>query len=89
MFAQDEIMRVITPGSHGSTFGGNPLAAKVAIETLRALEEEDVIENAKVLGERFRSELRANLPEDVIPVVRGRGLMNAVCLHAGNVPRRM
>nr|BAN21227.1 ornithine aminotransferase [Riptortus pedestris] len=80
VLANDNVMNVITPGSHGSTFGGNPLATRLAITTLRLLKE-GAIDNAAVMGEKFRRELRNNLPKDVIPIVRGRGMMNAICVN--------
>lgn len=80
--ADHDIMGVFTPGSHGSTFGGNPLAAAVAIAALDVLDDENLAENARVLGERFRSEVvRARCPKMV--KVRGKGLLNAVVFEKG------
>ncbi|XP_014270600.1 ornithine aminotransferase, mitochondrial isoform X1 [Halyomorpha halys] len=81
ILSSDDIMSVLTPGSHGSTFGGNPLAAKLAISTLKVIKEEGVVENSRILGEKLRKELRNQLPEDVIPIVRGKGLMNALVVN--------
>lgn len=78
VLSSDDIMSVLTPGSHGSTFGGNPLAAKLAIATLQVLKEEGVVENSRILGEKFRKQLENQLDKDVIPIVRGKGLMNAI-----------
>lgn len=79
VLADDHIMLQIRPGEHGSTFGGNPLGCRVAIEALRVLEEEKLAENADRLGEMFRRGLR-NLPSDVIKSVRGKGLLNAIVI---------
>ena len=75
-----EVMDVITPGSHGSTYGGNPLGCKVAIEAVKVLLDEKLADRAQVLGERFRSELSAFCKDNApyIETVRGRGLLNAV-----------
>jgi ornithine--oxo-acid transaminase len=78
----DEIMLCIQPGEHGSTYGGNPLACAVAIAALEVLQEENLIENARVLGEVFRERMR-RLQEkrpDLISLVRGKGLLNAVVI---------
>jgi len=80
VLADDEIMLTIEPGQHGSTFGGNPLAARVAVAALEVLREEDLAENARRMGEIFRSELQA-LDHPMIELVRGRGLLNAVVVR--------
>lgn len=80
VLADDEIMLTIEPGQHGSTFGGNPLAARVAVAALEVLREEDLAENARHMGEIFRSELQA-LDHPMIELVRGRGLLNAVVVR--------
>ncbi len=77
VLCNDEIMLNIHPGEHGSTYGGNPLACKVAIAALKVLKEEKLAENAAKMGEIFRTELRKNLPM-WITEVRGKGLMNAM-----------
>jgi len=79
VLADDDIMDVIKPGQHGSTFGGNPLAARVAIAALEVVKNESLAENARKLGELFRTKMR-ELQEktDLIKKVRGRGLLNAV-----------
>ncbi|XP_074029160.1 ornithine aminotransferase, mitochondrial-like isoform X2 [Leptinotarsa decemlineata] len=79
--ANDDIMMVIEPGTHGSTFGGNPLASKVAIASLEVLEEENVAENALKMGNKFRAELRKKLNSKVVIEVRGKGLLNAIVIN--------
>ena len=79
VLADDEIMLTIKPGEHGSTYGGNPLASKVAIASLEVLKNERLAENAKVMGEYFRHELvKLNSPH--ITEVRGKGLLNAIVI---------
>jgi ornithine--oxo-acid transaminase len=75
-----EVMDVLKPGEHGSTFGGNPLACAVARMALRVLTEEGMIENAAVMGARLRDGLRS-IASPLVREVRGRGLMLAVALH--------
>jgi len=77
--ADDEIMLTIKPGEHGSTFGGNPLACKVAIAALEVIKNENLAENAKHLGEIFRKEMKS-IKSDMIELVRGKGLLNAVVI---------
>lgn len=79
--ANDEFMSVIEPGTHGSTFGGNPLGSKVAITALQILEEENVVENSYKMGELFRRELRKKLDPQFVIGVRGKGLMNAIVIN--------
>lgn len=82
VLANNEIMDVITPGSHGSTFGGNPVAAAVAIVALEVIKEEQLAENAMELGEVFREELNKFLPScDLVVKVRGKGLLNAIVIN--------
>jgi ornithine--oxo-acid transaminase len=77
VLADDEIMLTIKAGEHGSTYGGNPLACKVATTALQVLRDENMAENAQVLGELFRNELtKLNSPH--ILKVRGKGLLNAI-----------
>ncbi|WP_317124956.1 ornithine--oxo-acid transaminase [Taibaiella helva] len=83
VLADDEIMMTIKPGDHGSTYGGNPLACKVAIVALEVLKEEKMAENAAVLGEYFREQLRA-LNHPHIALVRGKGLLNAIVIRHDN-----
>jgi ornithine--oxo-acid transaminase len=79
VLADDEIMLVIKPGQHGSTFGGNPIAAKVAIAALEAVNDENLIQNARKLGAFFRSEMNRIISKsDLVLKVRGKGLLNAI-----------
>ncbi|XP_002164568.3 ornithine aminotransferase, mitochondrial isoform X1 [Hydra vulgaris] len=80
VLADDEVMLTIKPGQHGSTFGGNPLASKVAIASLEVLIEENLAENSMKLGNIFRNELSAKLNSKVATIVRGKGLLNAVVI---------
>ncbi len=80
VLADDEIMLTIKPGEHGSTFGGNPLACKVAVAALNVIKDEKLAENAENLGKIFRNELRA-IKSDMIELVRGKGLLNAVVIR--------
>ncbi|MDZ7743618.1 MAG: ornithine--oxo-acid transaminase [Bacteroidota bacterium] len=79
VLADDDIMLVIKPGQHGSTFGGNPVAARVAVEALKVVKDEKLAERATELGELFRSELK-KIDSDMIELVRGKGLLNAVVI---------
>ena len=83
VLADDDIMLCIKPGEHGSTFGGNPVAAKVAIAALEVVKEEKLAENADRLGKIFRKEL-SNIESDMIGIVRGKGLLNAVVVTPKN-----
>lgn len=83
VLADDEIMLGIKPGQHGSTYGGNPLACAVAIEALQVLKDEQMAENAEVMGELMRSELR-KLNSPFIKLVRGKGLLNAIVIDHSN-----
>ena len=83
VLADDEIMMCIRPGEHGSTFGGNPLANKVAIAALEVVKEEDLSDNAERLGKILRSEL-SNFENDMITLVRGKGLLNAIVIKPKN-----
>jgi ornithine--oxo-acid transaminase len=79
VLADDEIMLTIQPGEHGSTYGGSPLACRVAIESLEVLKDERLADNAHELGELFRAELLA-LRSPHVRQVRGRGLLNALVI---------
>lgn len=82
VLANNEIMEVIKPGQHGSTFGGNPLAAKVAIAALEVIKEEKLAENAYRLGELFRMEMNKIIEKtDLVTAVRGKGLLNAILIN--------
>ncbi|HUM53065.1 MAG TPA: ornithine--oxo-acid transaminase [Chitinophagales bacterium] len=82
VLANDEVMLCIKPGEHGSTFGGNPLACAVAMESLKVIVEEKLAENSDKMGEIFRTELR-NLNHPIIELVRGKGLLNAMVIKTG------
>lgn len=80
--ANDDIMGVIKPGTHGSTFGGNPVAAAVAIAALSVIKDENLAENAERLGKIFRSEMNNYIQNSKIAkLVRGKGLLNAVVIN--------
>lgn len=79
VLADDHIMLTIHPGEHGSTFGGNPIAAKVAMAALEVVRDEKLAENAQKMGEIFRSALRG-INSPYIELVRGKGLLNAVVI---------
>ena len=83
VLADDEIMLTIKPGQHGSTFGGNPVAAKVAVAALKVVKEENLAERAQYLGEIFRREMM-NMNSEMIETVRGKGLLNAVVIKPRN-----
>jgi ornithine--oxo-acid transaminase len=83
VLADDEIMLTIKPGEHGSTFGGNPLAGKVAIAALEVIREERLAEKAERLGRIFRDEMKA-IDSDMIELVRGKGLLNAIVIRPKN-----
>lgn len=79
VLADNDVMDVIKPGQHGSTFGGNPLAAKVAIAALEVVRDEHLAQNARKLGKLFREKMEALKSEtDLIKEVRGKGLLNAI-----------
>ena len=80
VLADDDIMLCIKPGEHGSTFGGNPLAAKVGIAALEVIKDEKLAENAEQLGKIFRAELR-NIKSTRIELIRGKGLLNAAIIR--------
>ncbi|MFA5816863.1 MAG: ornithine--oxo-acid transaminase [Bacteroidales bacterium] len=80
VLADDDIMLTIKPGEHGSTFGGNPMAAKVAIAALEVIKDEKLAENAERLGKIFRAEL-LNIKSDRIELIRGKGLLNAAIIR--------
>ena len=82
VLANDSIMNVIKPGQHGSTFGGNPIAAAVAVAALKVVVDENLAQNARVLGRLFRSKLTEYIKTSSIAnLVRGRGLLNAVVIN--------
>ncbi len=80
--ADDEVMLVIKPGEHGSTFGGNPLAAAVVMEALQVIKDERLVDNADRLGKVFRNRMNALIPKTRwINLVRGKGLLNAIVIN--------
>ena len=82
VLADDHIMEVIKPGQHGSTFGGNPIAAKVAVAALEVVSEENLIQNARRLGNLFRQEMNRIIEKtDLVVKVRGKGLLNAIIIN--------
>lgn len=82
VLANDDIMNVIKPGQHGSTFGGNPIAAAVAIAALEVVEDEKLAENAEAMGNLFREKLNEYIAKSTIAtLVRGKGLLNAVLIN--------
>jgi ornithine--oxo-acid transaminase len=83
VLADDEIMLTIKPGEHGSTYGGNPLAARVAMAALEVLKEEHLAERAAELGQKFRAELK-KIGSPMVELVRGKGLLNAIVIKPTN-----
>ena len=83
VLADDDVMLTIKPGEHGSTYGGNPLACKVAIAALTVLKEEKMAENAAIMGELLRTELKG-LNSPFIHIIRGKGLLNAIAIEHSN-----
>ncbi len=83
VLADDEIMLTIKPGEHGSTYGGNPIAARVAMAALDVLQDEKLVENSEKLGKIFRREMKA-IKSEMIEIVRGKGLLNAVAIKPTN-----
>lgn len=79
VLADDDIMLVIKPGEHGSTYGGNPVACKVAMEALQVVKDEQLEENAERLGKIFREEMR-KIDSEMVDLVRGKGLLNAIVI---------
>lgn len=81
-FANDEIMLTIAPGEHGSTYGGNPLACAVTIAALQVIDDEDLNENAEIMGRLFRNRMTDLQKQcSLIEVVRGKGLLNAIVIN--------
>lgn len=82
VLANDDVMDVIKPGQHGSTFGGNPVAAVVAMEALEVVKDEELAKNAEALGKLFRSELQKYIDNStIVKLVRGKGLLNAIVIN--------
>ncbi len=83
VLADDEVMLTIRPGQHGSTFGGNPIAAKIAVAALQVLKDEDLAKKADYLGNIFRKEMK-KMNSDLVTTVRGKGLLNAIVIKPKN-----
>lgn len=83
VLADDDIMLNIRPGEHGSTYGGNPLACKVAMSALQVLKDENMVQNAQYLGKYLRQEL-GKIKHPLIKQIRGKGLLNAIVLETDN-----
>jgi len=83
VLADDEIMLTVKPGEHGSTYGGNPIAAKVAIAALDVIQTEKLAENAEKMGKIFRKRMKS-IDSELIDIVRGKGLLNAVAIKPVN-----
>jgi ornithine--oxo-acid transaminase len=83
VLANDDIMLTIKPGEHGSTFGGNPIAARIGVAALTVVKEENLCERAEKMGKIFREELR-KIDSDMIELVRGKGLLNAIIIKPKN-----
>lgn len=83
VLADDEIMLCIKPGEHGSTYGGNPIAAKVSVAALEVVRDEKLAENAEKLGKVFRERMNG-IHSDMVELVRGKGLLNAVIIRPKN-----
>uniref|UniRef100_A0A1I7U976 Ornithine aminotransferase n=1 Tax=Caenorhabditis tropicalis TaxID=1561998 RepID=A0A1I7U976_9PELO len=81
VLCDDAVMMNIKPGEHGSTYGGNPLAAKVAIAALQILQDEKLVENSAKMGDLLMNKLKT-LPKDVVSVVRGKGLFCAIVINS-------
>ena len=79
VLADDEVMLTIKPGEHGSTFGGSPMAARVAMTSLEVIKEEKLADRSAYLGEIFREELK-KIDSDMVHIIRGKGLMNAMVI---------
>lgn len=83
VLANNEIMLTIKPGEHGSTYGGNPIAARVAMAALDVIQDENLVENSNRMGEIFRKEMKA-VDSKMIEIVRGKGLLNAIAVKPNN-----
>jgi ornithine--oxo-acid transaminase len=82
VLADDEVMMCIKPGEHGSTFGGNPIAAAVATEALRVVQDEELALNSLKLGKVFREQMNNYIQSsNIVTLVRGRGLLNAIVIN--------
>src|SRR5699024_3258459 len=81
VLADDAVMNVIKPGEHGSTFGGNPVAAAVGIASLKVIKDEELADNAYKMGELFRAKMNEYIRDSkIVRKVRGKGLLNAILI---------
>ncbi|KAG9830995.1 putative L-ornithine aminotransferase Car2, partial [Aureobasidium melanogenum] len=81
VLGKKEVMLTVEPGTHGSTYGGNPLGSAIAIRALEVIEEENMVQQAQVLGEMFRQGLRdIQAKNSMISLIRGKGLLNAIVI---------
>ena len=82
VLANNEVMNVIQAGEHGSTFGGNPIAAAVATAALNVVKDENLAQNARKLGQLFRNAMNAYIKtSNIVTLVRGKGLLNAIVIN--------
>jgi len=81
VLGNNEVMDLMSPGMHGSTFGGNPLASKIAIEAVSIIFEENLMKNARIMGKTFRTRLEEFIDDIMVKDVRGVGLLNAIEFH--------
>ncbi len=82
VLSNNDVMDVIKPGQHGSTFGGNPIASAVAMEALKVVEDENLADNANRLGKLFRNKLNEYIEKSsIVKLVRGKGLLNAIVIN--------
>lgn len=81
VLASNEVMLTLNPGEHGSTYGGNPLACKVAMAALEVLSDENLAENSRARGEQLRAGMTSLIGNSAVESVRGRGLLNAIVIN--------
>ena len=82
VLSSDEIMLTIKPGEHGSTFGGNPLGCKVAIAALKVIKDENLCNNAELMGIHFRKKINEYIKKsNIVKLIRGKGLLNAIVIN--------
>ena len=82
VLADDSVMMLLKPGEHGSTFGGNPLAAAVCMAALQVIKDENLAANAQILGNIFRDRMHALIKKsELVSLVRGKGLLNAIVIN--------
>lgn len=88
VLSSKEIMLCIEPGTHGSTYGGNPLSCAVAMAALQVVKDENLVERAQTLGERFRKGLEPLLKTGIVREIRGKGLLNAIVIDSARANGR-